>query len=38
MREDRAPFRWTSRPMGLKVDLADKDAVERALQKPPKGN
>lgn len=27
----RPPFRWHSQPMGLKVDLEDKDAVEWAL-------
>lgn len=26
-----APFKWTSRPMGAKVDLADKDALYRAM-------
>lgn len=25
--QDPAPLRWTSNPLGLKVDLEDKDAV-----------
>ena len=25
--QDFAPLRWTSKPLGLKVDLEDKDAV-----------
>lgn len=25
--EERAPFTWTSKPLGLKVDLEDKEAV-----------
>jgi hypothetical protein len=28
--EDR-PFQWTSRPMGARVDLGDKEAVRAAL-------
>jgi hypothetical protein len=27
----RPPFRWTSRPMNARVDLANKDAVYAAL-------
>ena len=34
--EDREPvtreFNWTSRPMGARVDLEDKEAVRRALE------
>ncbi len=32
-REDEAlpPLKWTSKPLGLKVDLADKEAVWRIL-------
>ena len=34
--EDRKPvtreFNWTSRPMGARVDLEDKEAVRRALE------
>lgn len=30
-RPDPAPFRWVSQPLGLKVDLRDKDAVWQAL-------
>lgn len=29
-----AAFRWTSRPMGSLVDLADKDAVYAILDRP----
>jgi hypothetical protein len=29
----RAAFRWTSRPMGARVDLADKDAVHAVLDR-----
>jgi len=31
MREERAPFRWTAQPLGIKVDLEDKEAVRRAM-------
>jgi hypothetical protein len=32
-REDARPdFRWISRPMGAKVDLADKEAVRAAIE------
>lgn len=27
-------FSWISRPMGARVDLADKDAVRAALERP----
>lgn len=30
-RTDRPMFRWTARPMGARVDLRDKDAVQAAL-------
>lgn len=30
----QAPFTWTSRPMGARVDLEDKEAVRRALEGP----
>ena len=26
------PFRWSSKPMGAKVDLADREAVRRAME------
>ena len=29
------PFTWSSRPMGAKVDLADKDALFKALDETP---
>lgn len=29
----RAPFRWTSRPMKARVDLADKDAIYAVLDR-----
>jgi len=29
--EQRRPFQWTSRPMGARVDLEDKEAVRAAL-------
>ena len=29
--EEGQPFRWTSRPMGARLDLADKEAVRAAL-------
>ena len=28
-----SPFQWTSRPMGARVDLRDKDAVQAILDK-----
>jgi len=28
-------FKWSSRPMGAKVDLADKDALFKALDEAP---
>ncbi len=31
--EPATPFRWTARPMGARVDLEDKEAVRRALEK-----
>jgi len=30
-----SPFAWSSRPMGAKVDLADKDALFKALDETP---
>jgi hypothetical protein len=30
-RPERQPFRWIAAPLGLKVDLRDKDAVWQAL-------
>lgn len=27
----RPNFKWTSKPMGIRIDLEDKDAVETAL-------
>ncbi|MBI1873265.1 MAG: antitoxin [Acidobacteria bacterium] len=32
-RTTRPSFRWISRPMGARVDLADKDAVHAALDR-----
>jgi hypothetical protein len=29
--EETSPFTWTSRPMGARVDLEDKEAVRAAL-------
>ncbi len=29
--EEARPFKWTSRPMGARVDLEDKEAVRAAL-------
>jgi hypothetical protein len=29
----RAAFRWTSRPMGARVDLADKEALRAVLDR-----
>ena len=29
--EEGRPFQWTSRPMGARVDLEDKEAVRAAL-------
>jgi len=29
--EEDQPFQWTSRPMGARVDLEDKEAVRAAL-------
>lgn len=34
-RETPTPFKWSSRPMGAKVDLADKDALFKALDETP---
>jgi hypothetical protein len=31
VREERAPFHWTAGPLGIHVDLEDKEAVRRAL-------
>jgi fructose-1,6-bisphosphatase/sedoheptulose 1,7-bisphosphatase-like protein len=33
--EAPSPFTWSSRPMGAKVDLADKDALFKALDESP---
>lgn len=32
--EGRQPFAWISRPMGARVDLTDKDAVQARLDQP----
>jgi hypothetical protein len=32
-----APFRWISRPMGARVDLADKEALRAALDADARG-
>lgn len=29
-----APLRWTARPLGLRVDLEDKEALRRILDEP----
>jgi hypothetical protein len=38
-REAQRPFRWVSQPMAARIDLADKEAVHRALdghdERPP---
>lgn len=31
IREERSPFRWTARPLGIELDLEDKEAVRRAM-------
>ena len=31
VREQRAPFHWTARPLGILIDLEDKEAVRRAI-------
>lgn len=31
---ERAPFTWVSSPMHARVDLADKEAVRRAMEDP----
>lgn len=33
--EAPSPFKWSSRPMGAKVDIADKDALFKALDETP---
>jgi hypothetical protein len=33
-KETDAPFTWNSRPMGARVDIADKEAVRAALDRP----
>lgn len=30
-----APFTWSSRPMGAKVDIADKDALYKVMDEVP---
>jgi hypothetical protein len=32
-RDAPRPFRWVSQPMGARIDLADKEAVYRALDR-----
>ncbi len=32
-RDAPRPFRWVSQPMGVRIDLADKEAVYRALDR-----
>ena len=31
-------FSWIARPMALKVDLADKDAVQAVIEEPTRGS
>lgn len=35
LEEAPSPFTWSSRPMGAKVDIADKDALYRVLDQTP---
>lgn len=34
----RPPFAWTSRPMGARIDLSDKDALHAALDEERRGS